>query len=493
MFRLLLRRLSTAAEGAVAASSSSSPSQALDGDLLRRIKDVGRPHLPLTPILEQWVQEGHTVQKHVLQAIIKKLVGLRRFAQALELSFWMTDRRHLHLSAGDVAYRLELINKVHGLEKAFEYFGKVPDQLRKPQCYGSLLRCYVEAKAVDKAEELFANMHEMGIISSYAYNWMMKLYLDSGQIERVQAMFQDMEEKGIKPDMFSMDHLLAAYIAAEDVEGVENVLDKANPNHKLLNWHAHASAARLFMKSEMRVRAILALLEAERQISPKDGKVAYSMLLSAYGDLGMRPDVERIWSVYKSKVPACNTMYMSRISVLLKMNDIDGAEQALKEWDMLDLTYKDFRLIDLMVDAYCREGLVEKAAALVDDAIDKGRTLLGSTWYKLAGGFFETGNTLKAVEMTKKALVSATSPWKPGLTNVLMSLNYFRDQKDVEAAEEMASMLQKVLPLTRDVYHCLLKTYIHAGKPVSNLLDRMKKDGLEANEETDRILAGECE
>lgn len=34
---------------------------------------------------------------------------------------WMTERRHLHLSPGDVAYRLELISKVHGLDKAVEY------------------------------------------------------------------------------------------------------------------------------------------------------------------------------------------------------------------------------------------------------------------------------------------------------------------------------------------------------------------------------------
>ncbi|KAJ1294956.1 hypothetical protein BS78_01G186100 [Paspalum vaginatum] len=487
MLRLLHRRLSTAA---VAASPSRSSSQPLSDDLHRRIMDVRFPHLPLSPVLEQWAREGHTVKKHVLQAIVKKLTRLRRFAQALELSFWMTDRRHLHLSAGDVVYRLELIMKVHGLEKAVEYFGMVPNQLRKPQCYGSLLRCYAEAKGVDKAEELFAKMQ--GMLSSYAYNSMMKLYLEAGQLERVHAMFQDMEERGVKPDSFSVELLLAAYIAAEDFEGVEKVLNEANPHQKLLTWHGHASAGIAFVKSGMQVRGVMALVEAERHISPRYAKVAYSFLLHTYADLGMRPEVERIWSVYKSKVPPCNTMYMSRISVLLKMNDIDGAEQALKEWDSLCLAYKDdFRLINLVVDVYCKEGLVEKAVPLVDDAIKKGRTPLANTWYKLASGFFETGHVLKAVDMTRKSLASAAPPWKPDPKNVVLSLNHFMDQKDVEAAEEMVSMLQKLVPLTRDVYHCLLKTYIHAGKPVSDLLDSMKKDGLEADEETDRILAGE--
>ncbi|XP_062205064.1 pentatricopeptide repeat-containing protein At2g20710, mitochondrial-like [Phragmites australis] len=495
MFRLLLRRLSTAAENHVAASASSSPypplRRPLSGDLYRRIAEVGSPHLPLAPVLGQWALEGHTVEKHVLQAIVKKLIGLRRFAHALELSFWMTNQRHFYLSPGDVAYRLQLITKVHGLECAVEYFGTVPTQLRKHHCYVSLLKCYGEAKAVEKAEELFVKMQEMGMKGAYAYNLMMKLYLETGQLERVHAMFWDMEEKGIEPDMFCVENLLAAYIAAEDVEGVGKLLEKANPRHKLLSWQGHASAAMFFMKARMQERAFKALLDAERLITPKNGKVAYSYLLNAYTDLGMYPEVDRIWDVYKSKVPPCRSMYLCRISVLLKMNEIDRAEKALKEWETKCVFFYDFKLMNLVVDAYCREGLVRKAVALVDEAIEKGRKPAANTWYRLADGCFKNGEVLKAVDMTRLALASATIPLESDMTYVLMSLNHFMDQKDVEAAEEMMSMLQKLIPLSRDVYCCLLKIYVRAGKPVCDLLDRMKKDGLEADEETDRILAGE--
>ena len=87
MFRRLLRGLSTTAEGAVTASPSSSPSpsQSLPDDLYRRIADGGRANVPLSPVLEQWAREGHTIKKHTVQAIVKKLVGLRRFAHALEV------------------------------------------------------------------------------------------------------------------------------------------------------------------------------------------------------------------------------------------------------------------------------------------------------------------------------------------------------------------------------------------------------------------------
>jgi pentatricopeptide repeat protein len=401
----------------------------------------------------------------------------------------MTDRRHFPLSPGDVAYRLELITKVHGLQSAVAYFGGLSVQLKKPQCYGSLLKCYAEAKSVEEAEKLFADMQKMEMMSSYPYNVMMKLYLELGQVERVHTMYKAMEESGIKPDVFTVDTLLKVYAAAEDLNRVEELLEKSDP--KMLSWHSHASVARLFMKAGLQGRALQAIEESEKRIRSKNGRVAYGFLLSMCADLGMSSEVDRIWNAYKSKVPTCNTMYMCRISVLLKMNDIDGAENAFREWESR-YVHHDIRLTNLLLNGYCANGLMEKAEALVDEAIAKGRTPYANTWYKLAGGFFKDGQVSKAVDLTRKALASATSEWEPDQTNVLMSLEYFTEQKNVKAAEEIASQLRSLVPLTREVYHGLLKTYVHAGQPVSDLLDRMNKDGFEANEETNRIIAGIC-
>ena len=157
----LLRRLSTAAE--TAAASPHPPRRPLADSLYRRVTAVWNPRLPLTPVLEQWaVTEGRAVEKNNLMCIVKKLVRLRRFSHALELSMWMTDRRYMYLSPGDVAYRLELISKVQGLESAVNYWKSLSIQVRKSHCYGSLLKCYAEAKSVDEAEKLFAEMQEIG-------------------------------------------------------------------------------------------------------------------------------------------------------------------------------------------------------------------------------------------------------------------------------------------------------------------------------------------
>uniref|UniRef100_A0A0E0R105 Pentacotripeptide-repeat region of PRORP domain-containing protein n=1 Tax=Oryza rufipogon TaxID=4529 RepID=A0A0E0R105_ORYRU len=406
--------------------TKSTPPRQRNDSLFRRVAAAADPRLPLSPVLEQWcLAEERHVAKPEVQSIIKYLCRRRRFSQALQLSMWMTERLHLHLSPGDVANRLELITKVYGLDRAVEYFDSMPDQLKQQQCYGSLLKCYAEANCVEKAEELFEKMRGMGMASSYAYNVMMRLYLQNGQVERVHSMHQAMEESGIVPDV-STTHtlvavlrkkktLVAAYVVAEDIKAIENVLEKAN---------------------------------------------------------------------------SCNSMYMCRIGVLLKMNDMVGAEKAYEEWESKHV-YHDSRLINLLVDAYCKEGLMDKAEALVDQFIKKGRMPFANTCYKLAGGYFKVGQVSKAADLTKKALASASNEWIPDLTNVLMSLNYFAEQKNVEAAEEMMSLLQRLVTPTRDIYHGLLKTYVNAGKPVSDLLHRMKKDGMEADEETEKILAGE--
>jgi hypothetical protein len=83
--------------------------------------------------------------------------------------------------------------------------------------------------------------------------------------------------------------LMAAYIADEDtLQGLEKVLDKANPHQKLLNWHGHATATKVFMKAGMPKRAVEALLDTEKQIAKRNARIAYEFLLTSiqiWGDV----------------------------------------------------------------------------------------------------------------------------------------------------------------------------------------------------------------
>ncbi|KAJ0088198.1 hypothetical protein Patl1_32845 [Pistacia atlantica] len=54
-------------------------------DLFRRITPVGDTTVSIVPLLDQWVQEGRTVEKEQLQLFIKELRSFRRFSHALQV------------------------------------------------------------------------------------------------------------------------------------------------------------------------------------------------------------------------------------------------------------------------------------------------------------------------------------------------------------------------------------------------------------------------
>ncbi|KAJ0088203.1 hypothetical protein Patl1_32848 [Pistacia atlantica] len=53
--------------------------------LFRRITPLGDPAVSIVPLLDQWVQEGRTVEKEQLQLFIKELRSSRRFTHALQV------------------------------------------------------------------------------------------------------------------------------------------------------------------------------------------------------------------------------------------------------------------------------------------------------------------------------------------------------------------------------------------------------------------------
>jgi len=55
-------------------------------NLFARISPFGDPSISISPILENWVQEGNSLDYKQLQRIIKTLRSSKRFSQALQVS-----------------------------------------------------------------------------------------------------------------------------------------------------------------------------------------------------------------------------------------------------------------------------------------------------------------------------------------------------------------------------------------------------------------------
>ncbi|KAF5934975.1 hypothetical protein HYC85_026104 [Camellia sinensis] len=347
-------------ETLTACSSSSSSSSSSRDTLYSRISPLGDPRVSIEPILHHWVREGRVIEHQQLQMIIKLLRKFRRFKHALQVSEWMSDKSYFDLFPGDVAIRLDLISKVHGLEQAEDYFNHIPNALRVFPVYGALLNCYAHAKSLEKAEATMQNMRELGSRTPLVYNVMLKLYSQMGKRKKIDSLVQEMEEKGIAGDKFTFSILLNSHAVTSDIKGMEKILMKMEADPVIsMDWNAYVIAANGYLKAGLVEKAFSTLKKSEQLITVKSRKHAYEFLLTLYASMGNKDEVYHMWNLCKKSGKIYNTNYISMLSSLGKLDDLDGMEKIFEEWE-INRTCFDFRVPNWMISAYCRKGLLGK-------------------------------------------------------------------------------------------------------------------------------------
>lgn len=444
--------------------------------LYLRISQAGNPRVPIIRVLDQWLEEGRHVQQSELLIIIKQLRKYRRYSHALQISEWISDQRNYDLSPGDIAIRLDLISKVRGLEEAEKYFDTIPNTSRVYQVYGALLNCYAGNKSLDKAEATLQKMRELGLLkTSLSYNVMLSLYSRMGETEKLHFLLQEMEEKGIEWDKFTFSIRLNAYAAISDLEGIERVLVKMEADPVItIDWNAYVAAANGYLKAGLHEKTFEILKKAEQLVSSSARKVAYEIFLTLYTAIHKKDEVYRIWNSYKNMEKFYNSGYLCMISSLLKLDDIDGAEKILEEWESGNKFF-DIRVPNVMITAYCKKGLFEKAEAYINRLIECGKETNSSTWGRLATGYHEHGQMEKAVETMKKTILASQPGWKLNRLTLAACLDYLKGKGEVEVAEEILRLLKKHSLFSTGIHERLLN-YIHNENPDSGALHNMLAD-----------------
>ncbi|KAK1554281.1 hypothetical protein Q3G72_010050 [Acer saccharum] len=387
------------------------------------------------PVLDQWVQDGGAIDKETLQVMIKELRSYKRFAHALQMSMWMTDKQSFLPSASDAAVRLDLISKIQGIEQAENYFNSIPEKLRALPTYTALLNCYAYARNVEKAESTMDKIRELGLAKQpMAYNILLGLYHRTGNYEKLVSLMHEMEEDGIGWDRFTYGIRLTAYSAVSDVEGVDKTVTRMESDTSVvLDWTSYATAASAYAKLGMLDKAVAMMKKSEGLVSGKRSNTAYEYLITQYATYGKKDDVLRLWQVYKEKRKVFNKGYISVIPSVLKFDDLECAERIFEEWESENSLY-DIRIPNFMIGAYCRRGLMEKAETFMDRIISKGGKLNEFSWYYLAKGYLHNNQPQKVVEKMKEAIAVSHvchKRWKPDKDVVAACLEYFKQEGDV--------------------------------------------------------------
>ncbi|ESQ50461.1 hypothetical protein EUTSA_v10001972mg [Eutrema salsugineum] len=407
--------------------------------LQRRVARAGDPSASIVRVLEGWLEQGNLVKTSELHSIIKMLRKFSRFSHALQLSDWMSEHRVHDLSEGDVAIRLDLIAKVGGLGEADRFFEKIPVERRSYHLYGALLNCYASKKVLHKAEQVFQEMKELGFLRGcLPYNVMLNLYIRSGKYTMVEKLLREMEDGNVKPDIFTLNTRLHAYSVVSDVEGMEKFLMSCEADPGLeLDWRTYADAANAYIKAGSTEKALETLRKSEQLVSPQKRKQAYEVLMSFYGAAGKKEEVYRLWSLYKELDGFYNTGYISVISALFKVDDIEGVEKIMGEWEAGHSLF-DTRIPHLLITGYCKKGMMEKAEEVAEMVVQET-----STWERLALGYKMAGEMEKAVERWKKAIEVSQPGWRPHQVVLMSCVDYLEGQRDMESLRKILRLLSE--------------------------------------------------
>ncbi|KAL4328016.1 hypothetical protein AHAS_Ahas13G0157900 [Arachis hypogaea] len=347
---------------------------------------------------------------------------------------WMGDERKHHLTSGDIAVRLDLIAKVHGLGPADKYFNCISDSVKD-----------------------------------------FKLYVRVSEYDKFDSLMREMLSKDMY-DSVSLNTRLNAYAVVKDLDGLESLLLRMEADPKAtIDWITYSIAAKAYIQAGQHEKAYAMLRKSEDLIEPKRRRAAYGSLLTMYGSMGKKEDVYRIWDMCKRLNRPCNANYISMLTALARLNDVDGAERIFEEWESGNTCF-DIRIPNVMMSAYCKNGLVEKAEAFIDRLSKSRNELGGSIWDRLAHGYYRNNDMDNAIQTMKKAILGGQpgSTWKPYRFTLATCIDYLKDKGDLEGASEILRLCLERGYFSTAI-HDRLSSYVHGKTPETKAINLMEE------------------
>ena len=368
----------------------------------------------------------------------------------------MTNRMGYDLRPGGIAVRLGLISKLHGLGKAEEYFNSLPSSLRVDKVHRAMLNCYAEKRSLTKADDLFEKMKELGFVkSALNYNVMLSLYSHIGDYDKLDILVQEMKENGVAGDSCTFNIRLNVY-ADTDVERMEKLFTEMEADSQVkVDLYGYFTAIKGYLKAGLFEKALPMIRKAEELTKSKGNRIDYEHLMTLYASAGRKDDVYRIWNLYKIVGRVFNTGYLSVLSSLVKLEDLDGVDKIFEEWESWATDF-DRRIANLLINAYCKKGLLEKALACAERLTSRGNILDPMVWHCLAMHCCADGQMAKAVEMMRKAILASRPKLRLDHSTLAACLEYLKREGDKEAVHEILGFLKESTTFSGDVCNRLL-------------------------------------
>ncbi|XP_052201658.1 pentatricopeptide repeat-containing protein At5g27460 [Diospyros lotus] len=442
-----------------------------------------------TTVLQNWVDEGRKVLVSELRRISRQLMSRRHYKHAFEIITWMEVHNGYSISATDHGMKLELIIKMGNLKEGEEYFANMPYVSQKAG-YPILLRSCVKEKDTEKAEALMVRMSGLGLtVNPHPFNEMMKLYMATSQFGKVPSVILEMKQKNILRNVLSYNLWMGACYAVSGVASAEMVYKEMRRDKDVeVGWSTLSTLADIYLKSGFLEKAKLALQNAERKLSTTK-RLGYFFLITLYASAENKDGVLRLWESSKAvegKITSAN--YMCILLCLVKLGDIGEAEKVLMQYESECRKY-DIRVSNVLLGAYMRNGLMEKAESLHNRTLEKGGSPNYKTWEILMEGWVRSQNMDKAIDAMKKGFaLLKRCDWRPSPTIVVAIADFFQKSGNFEDAKHYLKVTRRFGLANLPVYKSLLRMHASTQQPVQEIFRMMEEDGIEIDDETSALL-----
>lgn len=468
----------------------------LEEALYTKLFKEGGSEVTVRHQLNQFIKTRKRVYKWEVGDTLRKLRQRKLYYPALKLSETMAKRSMIK-TVSDQAIHLDIVAKARGISAAENYFIELPESSKNHLCYGALLNCYCKELMTEKAEALIEKMKELNLpLTSMPYNSVMTLYTKTGQPERIPAIIQEMKASHIMLDSYTYNVWMRALAAVNDINGVERVIDEMKRDGRVAgDWTTYSNLASIYVDARSFEKAEKALKELEKRNGCKDLS-AFQFLITLYGRTGNLLELYRLWRSLRLAFPkTANISYLNMIQALVNLKDLPGAEKCFREWESGCSIY-DIRIANALIGAYAKEGLLEKAEEIKEQARRRGAKPNAKTWEIFLDYYMKNREVKLAVDCVANAISVGRGDgkkWVPSSVIVSSLMGHFEQEKDVEGAEGFLEILKKAVDnLGAEVFESLIRTYAAAGRTSPVIWRRLKMENVEVNEACMKLLETIC-
>lgn len=410
------------------------------------------------------------------------------------------EKRGVNKTVSDQAIHLDLIAKSRGIDAAEAYFMALPESSKTNLTYSALLNCYCKQSMSSEAQELFETMKELNLeLTSVPYNSLMTLHLKNKLPQVVPTLINEMKDGNIMLDIYTYNVWMRALAAMNDIAGVERVIDEMKRDGRVQgDWTTYSNLASIYADAGLNNKAEMALKELESKNAKREFS-AYQFLITLYGRTGNLLEVYRIWRSLKLAFPkTANVSYLNMMQVLVKLNDLPGAEKCFQEWATAfshGSTTFDIRIANVLIGAYLKEGSFEKADKLRKLAKRRGAEWNAKTWEHYIDYYLKKGEFKSVVKCVGNAVTAGWGKgrkWTPSPEIVEEVMRHFEQSKDVKGAEGFLTILKKSKEddesVGSEVFESLIRTYAAAGTKSPIMHRRVKMEKVELSEDVQVLL-----